>query len=187
MRSALVGDAVSPEAKVGELLRLREVSNSVVGYFGFSDREQLEGLGPGQVLCSLVTDLRSVEVEPFELGEFCDDGHVLVTSRGFLEGEVGELREVGKELEISALEGCPVEDHLDHLALFMEEPAAKRFDLLLRAVEMSKGKDCGGKPSLEAKESGSHACWLNRTAKWTAAFKLLASAFPCQAMSKAVP
>ena len=31
------------------------------------------------------------------------------------------MGEVGKELEFSALEGCSVEDHLDHLTLFMEE------------------------------------------------------------------
>jgi len=69
----------------------------------------------------------------------------------------------------------------------VSEPAAKHFDLLLRAVEISKGKDCVGNQSMDTKESGSHAYWLNRTAKSTAAFKLLASALPCQAMSKAVP
>mgnify|MGYP001373459181 CR=1 FL=1 len=88
--SRLVGDPVCPEAKVGELIRLREVGNSVIGYVGFPNREQLEGFGPGQVTRSLVSDLRSVEVEPFELGEFCNDGHVFVTCGGFLEGEVGE-------------------------------------------------------------------------------------------------
>ena len=73
-----------PEAKVGELLRLREVSHSVVGYFGFSDREQLERFRPCQVTNPFVSHFGAVEVEPLQLGEFCNDGHVLVTSGGFL-------------------------------------------------------------------------------------------------------
>ena len=106
---------------------------------------------------ALVPDLSAIEVEPLQVWQFGDDGHVFVVCGGFLEGKIGELPKVGEKLQSAGLEAGPVEHYLDHLALFMEQPAAKRFDLLLRAVELGKGKYCGDKKRRETKETQRHA------------------------------
>jgi hypothetical protein len=100
------------------------MSNSFIGNLGFPEREQLNRLGPGQVMGAFVSDLGAIKVEPFELGEFGNDDHVLVPCGGFLKGKIGEMGEVGKEGKFSALERCSVEHDLDHFTFFMEEFAA---------------------------------------------------------------